>query len=205
LGTPDDVPSGVVTKYYIPASVITALSNLGLPQTVGGLLELANRALAAMPTGGATVAEINQGVDAINRGFDRCRFIVDCASAMAAAAWDSRKSGNDGPLLCGDQSLEPVEANLPTSFELGQNYPNPFNPNTRITLGVPQATSWSLSIYNVKGQLVKRYEGATGGPAFVDVVWDGTNNDGESVGTGVYIYRLRAGTFSAIKKMVLLK
>lgn len=62
----------------IPSNVFDALATLGLPLTVGGLLELANRALAAEPLGGATLSEINRAVSSINEVFDECRDLVDC-------------------------------------------------------------------------------------------------------------------------------
>lgn len=73
LGTADDQ-----LTVTIPSSVFTALSSLGLSHTVGGLLELANRGLAGHATGGASLSDINGGVDAINRGFDECRSLIDC-------------------------------------------------------------------------------------------------------------------------------
>lgn len=88
MGTADDVanpgPDGVLgtsddqLTVSIPSTVFTALSALGLPHTVGGLLELANRGLAGQATGGASLSDINGGVDAINRGFDECRALLDC-------------------------------------------------------------------------------------------------------------------------------
>jgi hypothetical protein len=64
----------------IPQSVLNALTTCGLPQTVGGLLELANRALAGLPTCGATIGDLNSAVSAINEGFDECRVPIDCAA-----------------------------------------------------------------------------------------------------------------------------
>jgi hypothetical protein len=74
LGTADDP----VQTFTIPVSVLNALANLGLPNTVAGLLELANRALGGWSTGGASLSAINSAADAINRGFDECRALVDC-------------------------------------------------------------------------------------------------------------------------------
>jgi hypothetical protein len=84
-GTADDVMSGSVLMFSIPNSVLSALANVGLGitnTTLKGLLELANRALAGQPTGGASLAEINAAVDAINRGFDECRVLVDCSNVI---------------------------------------------------------------------------------------------------------------------------
>lgn len=75
LGTADDV-----FTVTISTDVIDALANLGLPITVGGLLELANRALAAQSTDVADASEINGAVDAINRGFDECRRLLACTN-----------------------------------------------------------------------------------------------------------------------------
>jgi hypothetical protein len=74
LGTADDP----ISTFTIPQAVLDALTNLGLPQTVSGLFELANRGLGGQATGGAKLSDINAAVDAINRGFDGCRFVVPC-------------------------------------------------------------------------------------------------------------------------------
>jgi hypothetical protein len=88
-GTPDDVLiNGDVLMFSIPNPVLSALTNgvVGITNvTVKGLLELANRALAAQPTGGASLPDINAAVDAINRGFDECRVLVDCATGTVIA------------------------------------------------------------------------------------------------------------------------
>jgi HYR domain-containing protein len=101
-GTTDDVLiGGDILMFSIPNSVLSALTNgvLGITNvTVKGLLELANRALAAQPTGGATLSDINAAVDAINRGFDECRVLVDCSTGMVI--FDSFNDGftNSPPL-----------------------------------------------------------------------------------------------------------
>jgi hypothetical protein len=79
-GLPDTGDEDVFTVLISP-SVISALGNLGLPTTVSGLLELANRALAGLATGGANLSAINGAVDAINRGFDECRLLVSCETS----------------------------------------------------------------------------------------------------------------------------
>jgi len=95
-------------------------------------------------------------------------------------------------------------SNLPTGFELGQNYPNPFNPTTTIEMSLPVAADWSLSIYNINGSLVKHFSGANDA-GVVKIEWDGTNNSGSQVASGVYMYRFEASGFSDTKKMILLK
>jgi hypothetical protein len=91
-------------------------------------------------------------------------------------------------------------SNLPTSFAIKQNYPNPFNPATNISFDVPKASHVELSIYNVLGQKVASLVDQNMDPGTHTVSWDASNNS-----SGVYYYRILAGTFSATKKMVLLK
>ena len=93
---------------------------------------------------------------------------------------------------------------LPNGFALSQNYPNPFNPETSIEFALPEANDYVLTVYNVNGHLVRRFEGSEEA-GVVTIVWDGSNAAGQSVASGVYLYRLEAGTFRATKKMVLLK
>ena len=97
-----------------------------------------------------------------------------------------------------------LKATLPESYSLGQNYPNPFNPSTTIRFTLPQPTAWGLRIYNVAGGLVREFNGSDGAGT-VEVVWDGRNQDDGTVASGIYLYRLEAGGFSASRKMILLK
>lgn len=103
---------------------------------------------------------------------------------------------------------EEEQASLPRSVELLQNYPNPFNPDTRIQFTVnagrfPLRTS--LRIYNIRGQLVRTLldEDRTGGD--YTVLWDGRDEKGKAVSSGIYFCRLSAGSSTEVKKMVLLK
>jgi len=88
---------------------------------------------------------------------------------------------------------------LPTEFALHQNYPNPFNPSTTISFSLPTATEYTLTIVNINGQVVQTFEGF-GEAGTVDLEWEAGN-----LASGVYLYRLSAGEFSATNKMVLLK
>lgn len=87
---------------------------------------------------------------------------------------------------------------LPTEFALLQNTPNPFNPLTKIGFNLPVSADWKLDIYNVNGQLVQSYNGTNIG--HVDVSWDAANT-----ASGIYFYKLTAGSFTETKKMVLMK
>jgi parallel beta-helix repeat protein len=98
---------------------------------------------------------------------------------------------------------------IPTEFGLEQNYPNPFNPATTIEYQLPQPSSVSIIIYNVLGQEVRHLVSKDQAAGFYSISWDGKNSGGESVGTGMYLYRIRAtagGTdFTTVRKMLLLK
>jgi len=89
---------------------------------------------------------------------------------------------------------------------LQQNYPNPFNPQTTINFTLKDNIhSLNLSIYNIKGQLVKTlYRGALQKGQY-NLVWDGTNDSGKQVSSGIYFYKLSNGKETQQKKMVLMK
>jgi len=94
---------------------------------------------------------------------------------------------------------------VPTTFAVEQNYPNPFNPSTTIQYDVPQISDVSLVIYNTLGQRIRTLVNKSQNVGVYQVVWDGLNETGERVSSGVYVYRFEAGSFAEIKKMVLLK
>jgi hypothetical protein len=96
-------------------------------------------------------------------------------------------------------------ASLPTEFALSQNVPNPFNPNTVVEYALPKDAQVNLSVYNVLGQHVKTLVDDMQRAGKQSVSWDGTDNSGSTVASGVYFYKLRAGDFSDTKKMLLLK
>jgi hypothetical protein len=94
----------------------------------------------------------------------------------------------------------PVNAKLiPSTFSLAQNYPNPFNPTTSIAFSLPVASDYDLTIYNVSGQTIATFSG-TEQAGHVVLEWHA-----DDLASGVYFYRLDAGSFSDTKKMVLLK
>ena len=99
-------------------------------------------------------------------------------------------------------------ASLPKSFSLSQNHPNPFNPSTTIYYTVPENSPdmvLKLTVFNIRGQLVKTLIDMPQGPGTYSVNWDGRNSDGRQVSSGIYFYRLVAGDYVSTRKMVLLK
>jgi len=94
---------------------------------------------------------------------------------------------------------------LPEQFVLSQNYPNPFNPETRIEFALPQASHVTMDIYNVLGKRVRRLVNERLSAGWKVITWDGCDDQGNSVSSGVFFYRMAAGDIAETKKMVLLK
>jgi hypothetical protein len=97
------------------------------------------------------------------------------------------------------------DSNLPTTFELSQNYPNPFNASTIIRFALPQSGEVSLSVYNILGQRVRMLANSTMDAGYHQVTWDGTNETGERVSSGVYYYLLDTPQYHYTKKMIVVK
>jgi len=89
--------------------------------------------------------------------------------------------------------------------ELRGNYPNPFNPSTTITFSVKESAPVTIGVYNVKGQLVKTLVNEEKASGNHSVVWDGRDNNGRSVSSGVYFYKMNAGKYSSTRKMIMMK
>lgn len=111
-----------------------------------------------------------------------------------------------------DQAYDQLGLNqspyLPKAFSLAQNYPNPFNPSTTISYAVPEGSQLvgvKLSVFNIRGQLVRTLVDQQQGPGAYNVNWDGTDDSGRRISSGVYFYRLVADDFISTRKMVVLK
>jgi hypothetical protein len=95
-------------------------------------------------------------------------------------------------------------AHRPTQYALGQNYPNPFNAGTVIPFDLPEAGDWSVTVYNVAGQSIRGYTGHSEAGR-QQLSWDGRDERGQPVASGVYFYRISSGGFVATRKMTLMK
>ena len=96
-------------------------------------------------------------------------------------------------------------ASLPMQFSLDQNYPNPFNPTTTIYYQLTTASLATLKVYDVLGREVATIVNEMGTPGKHTALWEGKNDRGESVSSGVYMYQMRAGNAVITRKMILLK
>jgi len=94
---------------------------------------------------------------------------------------------------------------MPTEFSLHENYPNPFNPSTTLRFDLPELRDVNVIIYNMLGQKVKTFNMENISAGHHSIKWNATNDYGDPVGAGVYLYQLQAKDFVKTRKMVLLK
>ncbi len=94
---------------------------------------------------------------------------------------------------------------LTLSTELQSNYPNPFNPETTIFYYLEETSDVCLEIYNVKGQKVRQLVNDQVDSGQHSIVWDGKDDTGQSLASGIFFYRMTAGKYSSVKKMILIK
>lgn len=96
--------------------------------------------------------------------------------------------------------IESIGSGIPTNFRLDQNYPNPFNPSTKIRFGIPQASKVSVVVYNVMGEEIEKLVEGEFGPGYYQVDFNAHN-----LSSGMYLYKITAGEFVQVKKMLLTK
>ena len=95
--------------------------------------------------------------------------------------------------------------NNPYTFSLNQNYPNPFNPSTTLQYDLPNDGFVNITIYDMLGNVINNLVNDNQNSGYKSVQWDATNNQGQQVSAGVYLYSIEAGDFRQTKKMILLK
>jgi hypothetical protein len=132
---------------------------------------------------------------------------LDCSWGLGTDRSDMGAYGGGEPVVgIGDRKRGPV---IPRSLSLSQNYPNPFNPSTTIafdlhgTAVIKQRVS--LTIYDIRGRLVRKLIDQEKEPGTYQVHWDGRDDNGEAVSSGVYLYRIEAGDFISTRKMILVR
>jgi hypothetical protein len=117
-----------------------------------------------------------------------------CEAAYGSGAWQTemaRVNGNTTEAL-GD-------------YLLSQNHPNPFNPSTDIHFQLPQASQVVLKIFNTFGEEIRTLVDGPYSAGFHSLRWDGKDRNGNQVASGMYFYQLRAGGFTQMRKMILLR
>ena len=113
----------------------------------------------------------------------------------------------DSPVVVETNALS-LDENLtiPTQFALHQNYPNPFNPSTQISFDIPEGSELvSLNIYNILGKKVSTLLNNVVNPGKHKIEWNAKDNEGNPVASGIYFYELSSSSFTARKKMLLIR
>ena len=120
-------------------------------------------------------------------------------TAVYDGGWESEFSNDAGAVV--DVGGIP----LPLVTELNGNYPNPFNPETAINFALKEAGKVRIDIFNIKGQYVKTLVNEHLEAAYHSIVWDGKDDSGVNVSSGVYFYKMDAAKYTSTKKMILMK
>ena len=128
-------------------------------------------------------------------------------SVLATDGKDTVKvTGDDRVLFVNRYDYLSIAAEgVPLEFALHENYPNPFNPTTTLRFDLPEVSDITLTIYNMLGQRVRTYNMNDTPAGYHSIKWNATNDYGDPVGAGVYLYQLRANQYVKTRKMVLLK
>jgi hypothetical protein len=98
-----------------------------------------------------------------------------------------------------------ISYEVPAKFELTQNYPNPFNPTTKFKFSLPKESDVSIVVFDITGRVVNTLANAKFGAGQYEVDWDGRNSMNNQIASGVYFYKIIAGNYTDVKKMILLK
>ena len=150
--------------------------------------------------------DVSVAVMGVNQGFEGAGdlFIVRAESGITVDDLHITARGTDNSNL--EFTLDTTSGTLtPRVFGLNANYPNPFNPMTKISFSLPETQNVKLGVYSVDGRKVATLLNETRGPGLHEVVWTGRNDDGQTVSSGMYFYRIDAGPYSQVRKMTLMK
>ena len=129
---------------------------------------------------------------------------IEYSYKIAAYDYNGNFSGYSDPVLVSMLSAED-NGLVPASYVLNQNYPNPFNPTTQINYELPNNDFVSINIYDVMGHRIKSLVSANQDAGYKSIHWNATNDLGQPVSAGMYVYTIQAGEFRQTRKMVLLK
>lgn len=126
-------------------------------------------------------------------------------SLLIAATFTLISEAASAQLTSSNTTDTSTPANAPATFVLAQNYPNPFNPSTTIRYSVPKTSPVVLTIYDILGHEIRTLVNTVKTAGTYSIVWNGDDNRGVPVSSGLYFYRIRAGQYSDMKRMALIK
>jgi hypothetical protein len=134
---------------------------------------------------------------------------LPAASGSFQVTLDAPNSPHYYKVIMGTDAYAAKESNgiplQPVSYALEQNYPNPFNPATTIRYSLAKKSEVVLELYNTLGQRVRTLFSGAQSTGDYAITWDGTNDNGGHVASGVYFYRLRTGEYNAVRKLVMIR
>ncbi len=141
--------------------------------------------------------------------------VIACKYGINSNETEEMKSMTTGAAICnnypfgkeapGDGQGPLANKSTPNSLSLSQNYPNPFNPETNITYYLPSDCHVNLCIFNVIAQKVRTLIDEYQLPGYKTVQWDGKDESGNNVASGIYFYSLQADKYNQVRKMILMK
>jgi plastocyanin len=144
----------------------------------------------------------NAPIDASNQIF---RFVITTSGNHDYYCIPHQSLGMVGTIIATPATSIEDGTNQLEKFRLSQNYPNPFNPTTTIRYQLPERTEVSLKIFDITGHEVRTLVRERVVAGEHSVTWNGTNNQGNPVSSGVYLYQLKAGNRTESRRMLLLK
>lgn len=154
------------------------------------------------PFWSSTLAALDSDGDGFSNG-------VELQDSLGAWTNGSANPGNSSLVTHpGDATDYPTTSaisDLPTLFELKNNYPNPFNPITIIPFDLASSADVTLVIYDLHGNKVRSLVNSTFSAGSYTTSWNGRNDEGIQLGSGIYFYRFTAGDFTATKQMLMMK
>ena len=212
---PPEVPAGtghefVPRKYACAQAACHATIDTSLSEDV--IFNYRNRqtemdSLASVLAG--LLGTASNAADSASPGFLRAKFNYDFFEADGSHGVHNTnyargllQSAIDNFSLTG---VEIADETLPMQFALEQNYPNPFNPSTEIQFSIPARSSVRMEVFDMSGQLIATLFDEEMAAGTYKATWSGEGASGRTVASGVYLYRIQAGSFVATRKMVLVK
>lgn len=147
-------------------------------------------------TGGETdILDVTFDTSQLTYGTYGCEIIINTGSDFEPRI----------PVTLNVVSTDTDDPVIPQNTKLTGNFPNPFNPETSISFQLSENSNTELTIYNLKGQLVKKLINAHLEAGVYDIRWNGTDDRGNAVTSGIYFYKFQAGKHTSVKKMILMK
>ncbi len=160
----------------------------------------------------ATATTVSELIQATNTSQQQTYFFTDDELCEDGTYWywlqNSDLDGTvdyHGPISIAFTTVGGEIPSIPLVTALNPAYPNPFNPSTTLSYSLAEPSQVEIDIYNQRGQIVRSYSKEHSAPGHYSFSFDGRDHSGVPLSSGVYLYRMRAGTFSQFRKMVLCK